>query len=118
MKAAWITLSLFLLLACTWFAAMELILHRPDFELRTAVAALLVIYCALSLVYTRTPSATLRGVLFFGALAATTLGIYALCTELRAAHFEGYILLIALALTAQGVLALMNTFHHPRLHTA
>ena len=117
MKRLWTLSSFFLVLVCIWFATMEFIHHRPGFELRIAIAAAIVLYAVLSLRYTRTPSATLHAVLMLGSLGTFVLGIVALLTDIRATHFEGYILLIAIALLTQSLLAFRNLARH-RLHPA
>jgi hypothetical protein len=118
MKPLWIAASIFLVLACSWFVMMEFILRHPGFELRAAVAALVVLHAALCIVYNRSRVTALRRPLIFSAIAIFSLGIYALIFEFRTPDFEGYIFLIALGLIAQGTLTLIDTLVRPRLHPA
>jgi hypothetical protein len=115
MKTLSIASSLFLVLACSWFAVMELILKHPGFTIRAGVCAIIVLYAALytglTLAYSRIQSTPLRYTLSLGAFSVLALGIYALIFEFRTTDFEGYIFLIALALIAQGTLTLFNTLH-------
>ena len=122
MKTISLAASVFLVLACSWFAVMELILKHPGFTIRTGVCVLIVLYAALciglTLAYKRIPSALLRHTLSLGALAVIALGSYALYFEFRTTDFEGYIFLIGLGLIAQGLLTLINTLQPSRLRPA
>ena len=122
MKPLSIAASVFLVLACSWFTIMELILKHPGFMIRAGVCVLIVLYAALyiglTLIYNRIPSALLRHTLSLGAIAVIALGCYALYFEFRTTDFEGYIFLIGIGLIAQGTLTLINTLQRPRLHAA
>jgi len=122
MKKLTIASSAFLVLACSWFTIMELILKHPGFMIRAGVCVLIVLYAALyiglTLTYKRIPSALLRHTFSLGAIAVIALGSYALYFEFRTTDPEGYIFLIALGLIAQGVLTLIDTLQRPRLHPA
>jgi len=109
MKSLWIAASLFLILAGSWFAFMEFALQHPGFQIRAIVSLLVVLYAALSLLYTRQQATTLRHTLTLGAVCGITLGCYAVYTEFRTTDFEGYILLVGLGLITQGVLTLAHT---------
>jgi hypothetical protein len=121
LKPLWTAASIFLVLACSWSAVMELILKHPGFMIRAGVCALIVFYAALciglTLAYNRIPSTPLRYGLSLFALATLVFGVSALATILRSPHFEGYIFLMALGLIAQSLLTLFNTLARPRLHT-
>jgi hypothetical protein len=122
MRTLSIAASLFLVLACSWFAVMELILKHPGFTIRAGVCAVIVLYAALyaglTIAYSRIQSTPLRYTLSLGAFGVLALGIYALIFEFRTTDFEGYIFLIALVLIAQGILTLIHTLHPPRLRPA
>ena len=118
MKLLWIAASIFLVLACSWFVMMEFILRHAGFEIRAAVAALVVLHAALCLVYNRSRATVLRSPLTLSAIAIFALGIYALYFEFRTTDLEGYIFLIALGLIAQGVLTVFNTRKRLMLHPA
>jgi len=111
----WVPATLFLVLAGSWFTLMELLLQHPAYEIRAAVAALIVIYASLCLRYARTHDTSLRPVV---ALAILALGLYAVFTDLHTTHFEAYILIIAAALIAQSLLTLTQTLPRQHLHAA
>lgn len=114
----WVPATLFLLLAGSWFVLMELLLQRPAFEIRAAIAGLIVIYAVLCLSYSRSPSPGFRSLISLFAVATLVLGVYGLRTTLHAPHFEGYRLVISFALVAQSLLTLTQTLPRPRLRTA
>lgn len=122
LKSLWAATSIFLVLACSWFAVMELILKHPGFMIRAGVGVLIVLYAALciglTLAYERIRSAPLRYGLPVFALATLVFGLSSLITILRVPHFEGYIFLIALGLIAQSLLTLANTLVRPGLRPA
>jgi|SRR5580658_5925209 hypothetical protein len=118
MKLLWNTASLFLVLACSWFAIMELILRHPGFAMRAIFALLIVQYALLCLRYAHSNAAWLRPVLAVFVVLTLTVGIGVLCIDLRSSHFEGYILLIAVGLITHAVLTLVNLLHPPRLSPA
>jgi hypothetical protein len=122
LKSLWTATSIFLALACSWFAVMELILKHPGFTIRAGVCMLIVLYAAvcigLTLAYKRIPSAPIRYGLSLFALGTLALGVYALIFEFRTTDFEGYIFLIALGLIAQGALTIFNIRQRPSLHPA
>lgn len=122
LKSLWTATSIFLVLACSWFAVMELILKHPGFMIRAGVGVLIVLYAALcvglTLAYERIRSAPLRYGLSVFALATLVFGLSALITILRVPHFEGYIFLLALGLIAQSLLTLANILTLARLRPA
>ncbi len=111
-----IAASIFIVVACSWLASMELVLRHPAFIPRAAVAVLIVVYATLSLIYTRSRVPALRGTLVIAALSVLVFGIFALLTVLRSTHFEGYLLVISIGLIVQGTLTLIDK--RPRLHAA
>lgn len=113
MKPLWIASSLFLVLAYSWFIAMELTLHRYNFLLRAGVAAVIVVYAVLTLINTRRTSTGLGHILTVASLTGITLGFFGLLAALHQIHFEGYLLVLALALFAQSILTLIHTLAHP-----
>lgn len=114
----WVPATLFLLLACSWFVLMELLLQHPAFEVRAAIAALIVVYAILCLSHSRSGSPSLRHLLTASALAVLALGIYGLLANLRSTHFEGYLFLMGLGLICQSLLTLTQTLPRPDLHPA
>jgi hypothetical protein len=102
MKSAVIVSSLFLLLSFSWLITMELILQHHGFLARVTVAAVIVLYAALTLLCTRIPITALRNTLTVASLAAITLGFFGLRAALNQTHFEGYLLVLTFALIVQG----------------
>lgn len=119
MKTVCVAFSSFLVIAGSWFALMELWLRHPNSYLHAIGAALVVVYAGLTIAYLRGAShGFIRPVIILGALCAIPVGIAAAITTLRSIDFEGYILLIGLALAAQGLLTLAFTVTHWRLRHA
>ena len=112
----WVPASCLLILAGSWFAIMELLLRHPGFAMRAIIAVLIVQYALLCLRYDRTHAAPLRPVLSICTLITLALGAYAIFADIRASHFEGYIVLIAFALIAQSLLTLTRTSPRPLHH--
>lgn len=113
----WVPATLFLVLAGSWFALMELLLLRPVFEVRAAIAALIVLYGFLCMNYSRSRDASMRPVIALCAVGTLALGLYAIYAALHADHFEGYHLLIAAALIGQSLLTLAEILPGPQLHS-
>lgn len=117
MKILSIAASVFVVLACSWLAFMELILRHPGFIPRATADAIIVLYAALCLICARShTSAALRSILTLASLCVLVFGAFALVTVLHSVHFEGYLLLISFGLIAQGALTLID--QHPRLRFA
>jgi hypothetical protein len=112
----WVPASCLLILAGSWFAIMELLLRRPGFAMRAIIALLIIQYAVLCLRYDSTHAPPLRPVVSVCALITLALGAYAIFADIRASHFEGYIVLIAFALIAQSLLTLTQTFPRPLHH--
>ncbi len=98
-------LSFFTLAATAWLGVMEMVLRHPGFSLRIFIAVLLAcqsLSTVLSLVFRG--HGRFKILLNLRGFLIAMLGIWSVVSILRAAHFEGYVLLIGLALTLQGVL--------------
>lgn len=116
MKAALVCLSGFLVLACGWLLVIEFELRHPGFGARMAEDAVL---AAASLAVALAANSAVRfwsAVALGAALAAGVEGVFALVRDLRGAHFEGFVLLIASALALQALLATLLLA--PRLRSA
>ena len=102
-------------LCCGWFAMMELFLRHPGYGWRFLVAAAIVAEGALTIAVfadlVTVPS--LRWPLIAGAVATGALGWWIVAEDLSRPglparpHFEGYLLLIGLALLGYGVLTIV-----------
>ncbi|MBI3492009.1 MAG: hypothetical protein HY047_09545, partial [Acidobacteria bacterium] len=115
--------SLGVALSCGWLATMELFLRRPDYGWRFLIEAAVVVESAVTLAVLEdlAPSA-LRWPLVAGAVATGLLGWWVIAEDLSRPglparpHFEGYLLIVGLALIAYGVLTIvaMLTVAPPR----
>ena len=107
--------ALGVVLCCGWFATLELVLRRPDYGWRFLVAAALVVEGALTLAVIENliDLPALRSPLSVGAAATALLGVWLIADDLSrpglpaAHHFEGYLLLIGLALLGYGVMTVL-----------
>ncbi len=118
MKTLSIAASLFVVLAGSWLACMELILRHPGFIPRTGGDLIIVVYAALCFIYLRSQPIALRLTLTLAALCILVFGVFALVTVLHSSHFEGYLLVFSLGLIVQGALMLFDTLQRPRLRPA
>jgi hypothetical protein len=101
-------------LSCGWFATMELFLRHTGYGWRFLVVAAIVAEGALTIaVFEHLVEATaaLRWPLTAGAAATAILGWWVVAEDLarpgipERPHFEGYLLIIGMALIAYGVFA-------------
>ncbi len=107
--------SLGVVLTCGWFATMELVLRHPEYPWRSLVAAAIVVEGALTFAALEDliPAAPLRWPLAAGAAVTGLLGWWVVAEDLARPglparpHFEGYLLIIGLALIAYGVLTII-----------
>ena len=107
--------SLGVVLSCGWFATMELVLRHPEYQWRFLVAAAIVVESALTFAALEDlmPAAPLRWPLAAGAAVTGLLGWWVVAEDLARPglparpHFEGYLLIIGLALIAYGVLTII-----------
>lgn len=98
----------FTLMSGTWLGLMELRLRHPGYLGREWIAGLIVGQAAITLiVLSRRGPAWLRYVALAGCVGILSLSAKALVGVITGANFEGYILLIALALVMQTVLTVM-----------
>ena len=117
--------ALVVVLCCGWFATLELVLRRPDYGWRFLVAAALVVEGALTLAVIENliDLPALRSPLSVGAAATGLLGVWLIVDDLSrpslpaANHFEGYLLLIGMALLGYGIVsatAMLTSAAQPR----
>jgi hypothetical protein len=115
MKAALTSMSLFTVAAGVWLALMENILRHPGYAGRTAIAACIAIQgLATLLVLLLDGRSIFRAFILAGAVALAILGASAIKRILDAPHFEGFALLIGVALIVQCLLtlALLHRMRH------
>ncbi len=107
MKSVLLLLSFFTLAATAWLGVMEMALHHPGSSLRIFIAVLLACQSLSTILFL-----IFRGhgrfqiLLNISGFLVAMFGIWSVVSILRATHFEGYVLLIGLALTLQGVLTI------------
>ena len=107
--------ALGVVLGCGWFAMMELRLRHPGYGWRFLVAAAIVVEGALAIAVFQDLVAgrALRWPLLAGAAATGLLGWWIVAGDLSRPglpvkpHFEGYLLIIGLALIAYAVLTIV-----------
>ena len=96
--------------ASGWLGVMFVVLHRPGFERGAAVAALFVLQSLLAIAVA---NGWLSGILWralamAGAAALATTGAFVVGRDLNGPHFEGYLLVIGVLLTLQGLTTLLS----------
>lgn len=101
-------LCVFTLASGTWLGIMDLRLRHPGYAERELIAALIVGQGTLTLLALHSRGqGWLRLLALAGCAGIVWLALHALENALRGAHFEGYVLLIALGLLAQAVLTVL-----------
>jgi predicted DNA repair protein MutK len=107
LKQVLILMSLFVLAAGAWLGVMENILKHDGYEGRSIIAVCIAMQgLATLLCVLLNGGAAVRKLVMTGAAAILLLGGSAIVKILRAQHFEGFVLVIGLALILQGVLTL------------
>jgi len=106
MRIALNTLCGFTLLASVWLAVMFVVLHRPGYERGVSLALIFVVQGLLTLGVTTGLLSALgwRLLAVAGAAGIIWAGGAAVSTTLTSAHFEGYALILGIALVVQGLL--------------
>ena len=98
------------LAASTWLGVMFVVLHRPGFERGVGVAALFVLQSLLALAAANgwLPGVVWRALTMAGAAALATAGAFIVGHDLNGPHFEGYLLVLGVLLTLQGLTTLLH----------
>jgi len=96
--------------ASAWLGVMFVVLHRPGFERGAGMACLFVLQSLLAvLVANGGLSGVLwRGLALVGAVGLSVTGAFLVGRDLKGPHFEGYLLVIAVLLTLQGLTTLLS----------
>jgi hypothetical protein len=114
------------LLASIWLSIMNLVLHHPGYERQAIVFALFLVQSGLTLLLLAERVAWIRLIVFVGGLGIFYAGWTAVAVQLgrssighaqpQVQHFEGYALLIGLALAVQGGMTILRWLprHLPR----
>jgi hypothetical protein len=111
MKKALLPLSMFTFACACWLGVMEMMLRHPGYGTRVGVAVLIaLISMATVLVRMADVGVGARGErwLWVGAVLLIGIGGQAFVRNARAAHFEGFVLVISVALIVQGLLTLAS----------
>ncbi len=92
-----------------WLAVMECLLRHPGYLLRSAVdASIALVPLATIVVLFLNLGIRAERWLWAGALALLGVAVRALVHDVRSTHFEGFVVLIFLALALQGVFMLLS----------
>ena len=106
MRTLLLTVCGFTLLACAWLTTMESVLRHPGYPSRMILDALLAAgSLVIALVVLFLNATSWRWLALAAAVAAGAVGLSAVVRNARAAHFEGFVLVIGIALTVQAALS-------------
>jgi len=107
MKRVLLCLCFFSLAAMAWLGIMEIVLHRPGFGLRICLPILFACQSLTTIFFLIFRGwGRLRLLLMLAGGLTAIFGISAVVSILKAAHFEGYVLLIGAALVLQGTITI------------
>lgn len=107
MQQVLILMCLFAMGAGIWLGTMEHILKHDGYLGRSVIAVCIAVQGLATLLYFLLRGRSVfRGLVITGALGIMLLGASAVLRISRAQHFEGFVLVIGLALLLQGVLTL------------
>lgn len=102
-------LSLLTLVCCSWLAYMESLMRHPGYFIRIAVDVSIALI-ALSTILVRLLHVGIRAerCLWPAAIAVTGIAVRGFAHNARSDHFEGFVFVISLVLTAQGLFMLLS----------
>jgi hypothetical protein len=107
-RASLTWLSLCTALAGAWLAVMENILRHPGYAERSVAAACIVIQGLATILFLMWQGHRLfRLIILVAAAGVAVLGAAAVARVLNSAHFEGFVLIVGVALVMQGTMALV-----------
>jgi hypothetical protein len=109
MKKILLFVSFFTFGSACWLALMEIVLRHSGYLLRVGVSGSIALI-SLATMFIVVARSGIRGERWFwvGASVLIAIGGQAFFRNLRAVHFEGFVLLISVALILQGVLMLFS----------
>jgi hypothetical protein len=108
MRASLTWLCVGTVLAGAWLAVMENILRHPGYAARSVVAACIVIQGLATMLFLMWQGRPLfRIIVLVAAGGVAVLGVSAVARILNSAHFEGFVLIVGIALVMQGTMALI-----------
>ena len=104
--------SCFTIAASGWLAAMALVLRRPGYQALVGLALLFVLQSLLTIgvVAGQLTGQSARVVLAIGATGIVAAGGRAIAVNLTRPNFEGYAVIIGVALVLQGLLTLWSLY--------
>jgi uncharacterized membrane protein len=108
MKKTLLYVSFFTFASACWLTLMEMVLRHPGYLLRVGVSVSIALI-SLATIFILAANSRVRGErwLWAGAVILIGMGGQAFLHNARAAHFEGFVVLISVALLFQGVLMLL-----------
>ena len=107
-RASLTWLSVCTALAGAWLAVMENILRHPGYAERSVVAACIVIQGLATILFLMWQGRPLfRIIILVAAVGVAVLGASAVVRILNFGHFEGFVLIVGVALVVQGIMALV-----------
>ncbi len=108
MRASLTWISVFTALAGAWLAVMENTLRHPGYAERSVLAGCIVVQGLATILFLMWQGRPIfRLIVLMGAIGAAVLGGSAVARILNSAHFEGFVLLVGVALVMQGIMALV-----------
>jgi hypothetical protein len=114
MRRTLLLLSVFVFLCGCWLAAMESILRHPGYLGRVALDAFIAAIALLTIL-ARLLHVGIRAEkwLWAGAVALIAIAVQAFVHNIRAEHFEGFVVVISLALVLQGIAMFLSLGRPP-----
>ena len=111
MQKALLPVSFLTLLAAVWLALMEMVLRHPGFVVRIAVALCIAAVSAATFLSPMLHGRMRpkRGFYAVGGIVLVGIGVQAFLHNARAAHFEGFVFVIASAVVLQGILMVLSS---------
>ena len=102
-KSLFIVLSGLIAVAGAWLASMEMLLKHSGYQGRTMTDVLIALQGVIAALACRdsNPSAALRLLLLVSALGLAYVGVAALIHLFQQPHFEGFVLVIGIAIILQ-----------------
>ncbi len=109
MQRALLLVSFLTLLAAVWLAVMEMVLRHPGFVVRVAMALCIAAISAATFLTEglRDSRRAQRRFYAIGGIILMGIGVQAFLRNARAAHFEGFVFVIASAIVLQGLLMVL-----------
>ncbi len=109
MRKVLLAASIFTSASCCWLALMEWVLRHSGYVLRSGVdISIASVPLAAAGALLLHVSLRAERCLWAGAIALIAVAAQALIHNSRSAHFEGFVLLISLALILEGILMLLS----------